>query len=34
MIEARYAHWLTVLAIVVAYVMVDLGDDEGSGIGI
>jgi hypothetical protein len=30
MIEARYAHWLTVLAIVV----VDLGDDEGSGIGI
>jgi cytochrome b561 len=27
---ARYAHWLTVLAIVVAYVLVDLGDDEGS----
>jgi superoxide oxidase len=26
----RYVHWLTVLAVVVAYVLVDLGDDEGS----
>jgi cytochrome b561 len=26
----RYAHWLTVLAIVLAYVLVDLVDDEGS----
>lgn len=26
----RYAHWLTVVAIVVAYLLVDLGDDEGS----
>ena len=26
----RYLHWLTLLAIVVAYLMVDLGDDEGS----
>jgi cytochrome b561 len=26
----RYAHWLTLLAIVLAYLLVDLGDDEGS----
>ncbi|KZC20135.1 MULTISPECIES: cytochrome b [Rhodanobacter] len=26
----RYAHWLTVLAIVLAYALVDLVDDEGS----
>lgn len=26
----RYAHWLTLLAIVLAYLMVELGDDEGS----
>ena len=26
----RYAHWLTVLAIVLAYVLVDLVDDEGT----
>lgn len=26
----RYTHWLTVLAIVLAYLLVNLGDDEGS----
>lgn len=26
----RYTHWLTVLAIVLAYLLVDLADDEGS----
>lgn len=26
----RYVHWLTVLAIVVAYLLVDLGEDEGN----
>jgi cytochrome b561 len=29
-IVVRYAHWLTVLAVVLAYVLVDLGDDEGT----
>lgn len=27
---ARYTHWLTVLAIVLAYLLVDLGDGEGA----
>ncbi|MGA9335466.1 MAG: cytochrome b/b6 domain-containing protein [Rudaea sp.] len=26
----RYTHWLTLLAIVVAYLLVDLGDSEGT----
>lgn len=26
----RYAHWLTLLSIVAAYLLVNLGDDEGS----
>lgn len=31
-ILARWTHWLTVLAVVAAYVFVNLGDDEASAI--
>ena len=31
-IAVRLAHWLTVLAIVAAYVLVELGEDDDRGI--
>ena len=32
-VAVRFAHWLTVLAIVAAYLLVELGEDEGHGAG-